>query len=117
MVNTRSAAGLAEDTNNTGFTMRADPPSASGSGGVVAETPPAGPPIIPDSQGGPPPAGPHNANDQFWNDDSFYELFTRTPDNFDDKNQPMNNAEDAPYDVTMNVVEDDNQARMDEEIA
>ena len=99
------------------FTMRADLPSASGLGGVVAETPPAGPLIIPDSQGGPFLAVPHNANNQFWDNDSFYKLFTRTPDNFNNKDQPMNNAEDAPYNVTINIIKNNDQARINEEIA
>ena len=46
MINTRNAAGLGEDTNNTGSPVIANPLSASGLGGVVAEILLAEPPII-----------------------------------------------------------------------
>ena len=117
MVNTRSAAGSAEEKNNTGSTMRANPLSASGLGEIVAKTPLAGLLIILDSQDDPPPVGPHDANNQFWHNDSLYELSNHTPDDFNNKNQPMNNAKDASYNITINVVKVDNQAKIDEEIA
>ena len=114
-VNTRSAAGPTQD-QNTGSTFSAEEPGDSTSRDIIAETRPEGLSLVRDSQVTPPLSGNQDANDQLRDDKSLYEQ-TNTPGDSSDKDQVMTDAGEASYNVAMNVVEDEDQARMEEEIA